>query len=145
VSATREGRWLVPAGYPGLAWLQSQASAWLEASGVEASTANRVLLALDELAANVVEHASSADGPDPFEVRLSREGVVVVLVVLDAGPAFDPREAAPAPSAATLEEVPVGGLGLTLVRRLAGSIHYERVDGKNHIRLVFPPSGEAAT
>lgn len=137
MSASRGGRWLVPADPPGLAWLQSEASAWLSASGVDARSRERVLLALDELAANVVEHASTPRALDTFEVALSLGADAVELAVIDAGPPFDPREVAPSPPAATLEELPPSGFGLTLVRRLSESIHYERVDDRNRLRLVF--------
>lgn len=137
MNASREGRWLVPADHAGLAWLQAQASAWLNESGVDSRSADRVLLALDEVTANVVKYASLDETGDRFEVCLSCKADGIELVVLDAGPPFDPREVGPAPTAASLEDLPVGGLGLTLVRRLAKSMHYERTGGKNLLRLDF--------
>ena len=36
----------------------------------------------------------------------------------------------------SIEERPIGGLGLALVRRLMDEVQYERRDGKNRLRLV---------
>ena len=68
-----------------------------------------------------------------IEVRL-RETVLEVTVSDDA-PAFNPLEAGEADTTLAAEERPVGGLGISLVRKLMESVVYERRGDRN--RLVF--------
>ena len=35
-----------------------------------------------------------------------------------------------------LDERPIGGLGVHLVRTLMDDLHYERINGRNHIKMV---------
>ncbi len=118
----------------GLAALQAQAAAWLARIGLAPRRAQAVLLALDELAANLVEHAATAV---PFEVRLTEQPAQIELLLVDHGAPFDPRHAPSAPVARSLDEAPIGGLGLILVRQLATSIDYRRVAHGNQLRLCF--------
>lgn len=148
MSAEWGGRWHVPADHSGLAALQAQANTWLTRSGVGAHATHRILLALDELAANIIEHAVQGRDGHAFEVCLQQASDGVELLVIDNGPAFDPT-AQPAPtSAQSLDGLPIGGLGLLLVRRLADAFEYRRVDQSNRLRLRFrtqpvaaPPAG----
>jgi anti-sigma regulatory factor (Ser/Thr protein kinase) len=45
-----------------------------------------------------------------------------------------------------LDERPIGGLGIELVKRLMDEVHYERRDGRNRLRMtrrlvVMEPEG----
>ena len=53
----------------------------------------------------------------------------------DNGAAFDPTATAPADITLAVDERPIGGLGIFLVRQLMDSINYERIDGKNVLTL----------
>lgn len=129
------GRWIVPADPAGLAVLQQGAGDWLRRAGVDAAAAARVLLALDELAANIVHHAG-LDAGARFEVELGRDADGLFAHVIDGGRPFDPT-AYESQAAATFDEVPVGGFGLGLVRGVCRTMDYSREDGRNHLRLRF--------
>lgn len=130
------GRWSVPADLAALALLQEGAGDWLRRAGLDEAAAARVLLALDELAANIVHHAGLGVGAC-FEVTLDREADGLLVHVTDAGRPFDPTIDTSPALAATLDGMPVGGFGLGLVRRLARSMDYRREGGRNHLRLRF--------
>ena len=53
----------------------------------------------------------------------------------DDGPGFDPLSAPEPDTSLGIEERPIGGLGIALVRRLMDHVEYERRDGKNRLRL----------
>jgi serine/threonine-protein kinase RsbW len=97
-------------------------------------------LSLDEVLANVVQHAfAGGDREAQMELLVELDAAVTPpsceLVVSDDGPEFDPV-AAPAPDTTLpIDEREVGGLGLELVRRLMDEVSYERRDGRNHLRL----------
>ena len=58
------------------------------------------------------------------------------FVITDAGVAFNPTKATLADTTLSVEERPVGGLGLLLVRELMDSINYERINHKNTLTLI---------
>lgn len=123
----------------GLAQLQTQAAAYLEAAGASEHTCFNVLLALDEIAANIVMHT---DGPMPspqIEVRLSHSADTITADVLDSGPAFDPTTSEPLPAIDDdpLSALSIGGRGLLLARSVSQQMHYRRHGHRNWLTLHF--------
>jgi anti-sigma regulatory factor (Ser/Thr protein kinase) len=92
-------------------------------------------LVLDELLSNLHKYARR-DGHPPavtIAARVAREEVE--LEIADDGPAFDPLSAPPPAADLELEERPIGGLGIHLVRQLTDQATYERAGGWNRLRL----------
>ncbi len=56
--------------------------------------------------------------------------------VIDSGKEFDPTLQPDADVTLPLEERPVGGLGIFLIRRLMQKVEYRRIDGKNILTMV---------
>jgi serine/threonine-protein kinase RsbW len=108
--------------------------------GISKAVSWPVEVSLDEVMANVVEHALVGRGDAAsvdVELRLDLrvEPPVCEMMVVDDGPAFDPLSAAEPDPALGIDERPIGGLGLALVRRLMDEVEYERRDGRNRLRL----------
>lgn len=94
-------------------------------------------LALEEILVNVVFHGKPADGRTPLiEVRLDADGESVRMVILDDGLPFDPLSLESPDVHAPLEERPVGGLGIHLVRTLMDDVRWRHVDGRNELTLL---------
>lgn len=142
MSAPERARWRVGNDAAGLTRLQAEVDAWLTRAGVAKDCGQRLLLALDELAANVLQHSGLPPGSS-FEVGLERDGDELLLSLVDAGAPFDPTLHA---DRASPDELHVGGFGLSLVRGLARSLRHSRVDGCNRLELrfdAFKPYGES--
>jgi serine/threonine-protein kinase RsbW len=94
-------------------------------------------LALDELITNVVEHGFDrrALGDRYLVVRLDATGDVVQATIEDNGIPFDPTVATIAEPGGALDDRPIGGLGLHLVRRSIDRLHYRR-DGERNIVTI---------
>lgn len=108
--------------------------------GISKAVSWPVEVSLDEVMANVVEHAfegRESAGTVDLELRLDLgvEPPVCEMMVVDDGPEFDPLSAADPDRSLGIEERPIGGLGLALVRRLMDEVQYERRDGRNRLRL----------
>jgi serine/threonine-protein kinase RsbW len=58
---------------------------------------------------------------------------VLQLTVLDDAPPFDPLEAPEPDTTLPVEQRPLGGLGIFLVRKLMDEVQYERRDGRNRV------------
>ena len=93
-------------------------------------------IALDELLANALSHGRM--GLDPcfvtVEVELDQERVTVTLT--DDGTPFDPFEQDAPDTTLSVEERPIGGLGIHLVGQLMDQVSYQRRDSHNVVVLV---------
>jgi anti-sigma regulatory factor (Ser/Thr protein kinase) len=91
-------------------------------------------LALEEVFMNIVVHGA---GPGTrVEVSLAVAADALTMTVEDNGPAFDPL-ALPAPDVtASLDERPVGGLGVFLVRQTMDAVSYRRVGACNQLCMT---------
>lgn len=90
-------------------------------------------VALDELLTNVIMHAQQAAGP--IELQMARSaGALDVTIRYTADP-FDPTAAKEAPTATSISDSQLGGLGIPLVRALMDEFRHEYVDGRNVVHL----------
>lgn len=101
------------------------------AAGLAATTAGQLAIVVEELVANLVDHAGLTAG-DSIELTLAYRPGAVQLVLTDPAAPFDPRSAA-APAA--LPPARGGGAGLALVRAFAQTIDYGRSDDRNRLEL----------
>ncbi len=118
----------------------SRLAAEVEAMGTRedwsSSLVFRANLVLEELLVNIINHGHN-EGVLDFDVTLRSEPDRLTIEVVDEGKPFDPVKDAPAPVlTGSLEDRPVGGLGLHLVRSLVDELRYKRKHGKNHVALV---------
>lgn len=96
----------------------------------------RANLILEELGLNIINYGYD-EGVHEIEIVLNSEPDQLSIEITDDGKAFDPTEDAPDPSLTTpLDERPIGGLGVHLVRTMVDEFQYKREDGKNHVALV---------
>jgi anti-sigma regulatory factor (Ser/Thr protein kinase) len=95
-------------------------------------------LALEEAVTNVIHHGYIDGQPHEFTVALAAaaDGRVTAIVTDDA-PAFDPVARAPVDTSLPLEQRPIGGLGVHLIKNLMDSVRYERRDGRNVLTLEW--------
>jgi serine/threonine-protein kinase RsbW len=93
-------------------------------------------VALDEILSNTVRSGyEPGTPPGEIEVRFGiRDGLLEILISDDARP-FNPLEREDPDVSAPLEEKPIGGLGIYLVKRLMDVVEYERAGGRNRLRL----------
>lgn len=100
--------------------------------------AAKAQLVLDEIGANVVNHAvAGADAPIEISVEVYGTREELRLKISDNGPAFDPATA-PVPNVAfSADERTVGGLGIHLVRNISEAFSYARQADRNVYYLTL--------
>jgi anti-sigma regulatory factor (Ser/Thr protein kinase) len=103
---------------------------------VPRSASFKVRLFLEELVLNLIDHAVGA-ATDCIDVRIDLEPGRVVLVLEDDTRPFDPRSAPAFDKERPLEERGSRGMGIHLVRSMAEDIAYERINGRNQLRVVL--------
>ena len=93
-------------------------------------------LALEEAVTNVIMYAypKGSDGLVIIEAILREKSLD--FIVTDSGQPFDPTAAPEVDTALDLDERPIGGLGIHLVRKIMDKVHYERKDGQNILSMT---------
>lgn len=89
-----------------------------------AAAVDACVLAVDEVCANLVEHARRDTALRPTRLIVQRRDFDAILVVEDHGPPFDPADAPPPDLTSNWEDRPVGGLGWFLVKQLMDTVAY---------------------
>ena len=96
----------------------------------------RVNLALEELGLNIINYGHD-EGLHQIEFTVTSADEAVTIEISDDGRPFDPLNDAPKPDvSASIEDRPIGGLGVHLARTMMDELRYQRVRGRNHITLI---------
>jgi|SRR4051812_168133 serine/threonine-protein kinase RsbW len=117
-----------------------EASAWARALAEKAGIPQHRIDALDlcivELVTNVVDHSyRGSSGEIRLDLELGKGAAV--LTVIDKGRAFDPLNAPEPVVPALIEDAPIGGFGIHLVRSTADRCRYQRDAGRNVFTAYF--------
>src|SRR5690349_5890446 len=99
--------------------------------GLVADDIHAVQLLLDEVVFNIIRHAYDDVAAHDIGVSLSLKGSRLKIEIEDDGKPYDPTTT-PAPNLdLPIDERPIGGLGVHIVRSLVESMHYDRTNGRN--------------
>jgi len=111
----------------------------LDQAGCPPKPKAQLLVALDEIVSNVVR-CSGASGL-AIVVRLSRDPRAATVSVSDDGKPFDPLGVPPPDTSLSVDERPIGGLGLLLLRKTMDGLSYRHAHGCNILsfRKRFEP------
>ena len=112
----------------GIAWLQSK-----QAGVAGEFFAN---LVVDELVTNCIKYAYSDAREHVIEVELQIANGDLTVTVVDDGQPFNPLTVPTPDTSLAIEERPLGGLGLHLLRQLSDGMSYERRGNQNRVVLV---------
>lgn len=110
-------------------------AAELETAGADPASIYAARVIAEELGTNVIKYAYPEGQCDTFTVMLTLHPPHFTLTVEDHGTPFNPLDCPPPDLTLPLEERPIGGLGIHLVRKLSDRVTYERRDDKNIIAV----------
>jgi anti-sigma regulatory factor (Ser/Thr protein kinase) len=105
-------------------------------AGFADSTVLELRLVAEEVLTNIAKYGFEPGATPAVELLLSFRDDAAVLEFRDGGKAFDPLAQPPPDLDAPLEERPLGGLGLPLVRALVSEARYVREGPTNVLTLV---------
>lgn len=122
--------------------------------GLSAADVSAVNLAVDEILTNIILYAFPRREDHEVQINVRLEDDTLTLEFEDSGRPFDPVGMPEPDLEATLEDRPVGGLGIHIVRRLVDDMSYRRDEDRNVLTLtrrltagepgaVSPPRDEA--
>lgn len=101
-----------------------------------ASNRDKLMMSLDEALTNVVFYAYPENRPGTVGIRIFRDGQTVTAEIVDHGKPFDPTMHPPPDITLPIEQRPVGGLGIHMMRELLTGLHYCRENGENRLVLT---------
>ena len=95
-----------------------------------------VNLVLEELGLNIINHAYHGDSGE-FEIVITSEEKALTIELIDDGPPFNMLTEAPIPDVdAPIDDRPIGGLGVHLVKTMMDELEYRREHDQNHLTMV---------
>ena len=93
-------------------------------------------LVLEEIIINVISHGSRDGRLACVRVSLRQDANVLRLELSDDGIAFNPLSASPPDVSLEIEDRPIGGLGVHLIRTMMDSISYRREGDWNRLLVT---------
>ncbi len=106
------------------------------ALGATATATDELILAVDESITNIIEHGYCGQ-PGDIEIEVLRAGETVVVHLRDRAPPFDPTCLPDPDLTLSLEERPVGRMGVFLTRQLVDAVTYRLTgEGGNELTLT---------
>ena len=95
-----------------------------------------VQLALDEVVTNIVEYGYDDDDKHLIDIKFILNEQSLKIIIIDDAKPYNILDKKDPDTSQSLDEKPIGGLGIYLVKRLMTNIDYDYKDGKNHLLLT---------
>ena len=117
-------------------------------AGAPEQVIEELVLAADEVCANVIAHGYEGREPGPIAIAVNDGDGALYITIEDEGRAFDPADAPGPDLDGDWFERRIGGLGWHLVRAVVDELRYERLSAtRNRVTLVkrLAPAGEPST
>ena len=100
-----------------------------------ARTVYRIELVLEEILTNIMRHSLRNAPTAEIALTVTSGSDGVTLTFEDPGPPFNPLEHAEPAAPASIDDARVGGWGISLVRGFADGLHYDRIEGRNALKV----------
>ena len=111
------------------------ASRWLAERKAPPAADYLANLAIEELATNCIKYGYDDSSEHIIEIELEISAAELVLTVTDDGHPFNPLDIPEPDTNLPAEELPIGGLGIHLLRKMSDRMEYARTDGRNRLTL----------
>lgn len=108
----------------------------LEILGCPIKAQRQIDIAIDELFGNIAQYAYNPEiGSATVRVEVSEDPLAVIITFIDGGMPYDPLKADDPDITLSVEDRPLGGLGIYMVKKSMDEIMYEYKDGKNILSI----------
>lgn len=118
-----------------LSRLEPFLSSALEEKKVDPSIVSQVNLSVEEAVANVIMYAYPEGTTGTVDIVIDVSDDVIRLEISDSGVPFNPLEHEEINLDVPLDERPIGGLGIHLVKEIMDMVKYRHCDGRNILTL----------
>ncbi len=101
-----------------------------------------ILIALDEILANIVYYAYPTGESGMIEVDIDFDGDNLEIRFIDEGIAFNPLAKADPDLSVPVDQREIGGLGIFIVKKLMNEVKYTRESSRNILMISKVKNGE---
>lgn len=130
-----ESRWVIAADIAALAGLMAEFEDAGTRAGVPRPVMFRLLLILEEVVTNAIKYGYMDGRHGHIDVALRVSPGRLAVEVTDDGDPFDPTTGLGPIVDQPIEDRPIGGLGLHLIRELSDGLAYQRRDCHNVLTI----------
>ncbi len=103
--------------------------------GLSDKSVFEINLALDELFTNIISYGFTDQQEHSIKISITVDENHLHMKIEDDGIPFNPLAIEPPAFQCDIEECPIGGLGIHLIKKLMDDVQYQRVGDKNIIEL----------
>jgi anti-sigma regulatory factor (Ser/Thr protein kinase) len=128
-------RFAIEAALEELAPASARIREFLSEHGVDRPAIFAIETAIEELATNAIKYAFCPSQKAEITLEAAATPTRAEFIIEDNGRAFDPTEAPDPQVDRPLEDMPIGGLGIHLVRALTDGFDYRRINDRNQVRV----------
>jgi serine/threonine-protein kinase RsbW len=96
---------------------------------------HQVILAVEEVAANLIIHSHDCNPAEFIEINVNRNRKLLKIEIIDSGERFNILEYQEPDITEVIRSKRKGGLGIILVKRIMDKIEFESSQNKNICRL----------
>ncbi len=94
-------------------------------------------LVVEEAFTNIVFYAFNDEKTHRIGLECILENNTLTITTKDEGKAFDPTTTSDPDTSLPVEDRPIGGLGIYLIKQFMNEVRYERVNNKNCLIMVL--------
>lgn len=102
---------------------------------LDTETTMSLNLAIEEAVVNVMSYAYPKGTTGHVTIEVIKGHQYLDFIISDSGKAFNPTAKEDPDTSLSLEERPIGGLGIHIIRQIMDSVHYERKANQNILTL----------
>ena len=114
-----------------LEWLNETIKPW----NLGPDLANKINVCLEEIFVNIISYAYKEDTGDA-KISIEKHDNKIILTFEDEGIKYNPLQKEDPDTTLALNERPIGGLGIFMVKQMTKSIEYD-YENKNILTLRF--------
>jgi anti-sigma regulatory factor (Ser/Thr protein kinase) len=145
MDAARRVRLKFPATMSGFEQAFGSLQSELDRDELNPGTRYSVELVFEEIVANIVRHGSGGGEISGVDVAVDVQvgADAIVMTFDDGGVPFDPVGRPDPRKPTSIEDTPIGGLGLMMVRKAATAMRYERTpEQRNRLVVTLPTTAK---
>jgi serine/threonine-protein kinase RsbW len=104
--------------------------------GLSAPLIMSLNLVLEEALSNIILYGFDAGSKNTIEITFRKTGYELNFSIVDDGYEYDPTQKADPDVTLPVEDRPIGGLGIFLIKKIMDKVEYQRKDDKNYLILT---------
>jgi sigma-B regulation protein RsbU (phosphoserine phosphatase) len=105
-------------------------------NGIAEKMSKQFMIAIDELLNNVIHYGYPKDKENEIHINFELSKTMLSLTFIDEGIPFNPFQKTQPDTTLSIEDRPIGGLGIHLIKNMMDNVEYQRHINKNVVKIT---------